>query len=303
MKMPWQSKKSTSVPRPADAPRGPGPRAYQHPQAIPDLAEFSNQDLKSIFEQLPKRNGGVNAQIFASVAKHHHRPHFDGFANDRAVYVINLFDRNRSGYLDIGEFIDAWRYVETWCTFKEPYGAFPFPAPKPVWANDLYWDRFVAVDRDHSGAINVEELHRALYNDDYQHFDLDTVKHLMKCYDKDNSGEITFEEFALLRDFVQDVHNEWLSSFGAGTRAISADQLTRAIRAKQYEFSDKLFAAIAEKYSKTLPPDLEITFDRYLRACGALHYLDDEFTKFVNPETETVTLTYEQFMGTFMGAP
>ena len=92
---------------------------------------------------------------------------------------------------------------------QNPGGYYPPPAqPRP----DL-WAWFSAVDVDRSGKINPSELQRALSNGQTD-FNIETVQILMNLFDQDHSGQITYDEFVRLFDFV----NQWRNTFMAYDR-------------------------------------------------------------------------------------
>ncbi|GAA5994044.1 hypothetical protein JCM5350_000058 [Sporobolomyces pararoseus] len=66
---------------------------------------------------------------------------------------------------------------------------------------------FDAVDLDRSGFITQIELKQALVNGDWQPFDDETVKMLMRLFDVDGSGTIGFNEFQGLWNYIK----EWQS--------------------------------------------------------------------------------------------
>jgi len=80
--------------------------------------------------------------------------------------------------------------------FTQSYG--PPPGSDPQ-----LWSWFAAVDTDHSGAINISELERALINGDWTPFDLDTIKLLINMFDTDRNGTIGFAEFAGLWKYIK----------------------------------------------------------------------------------------------------
>lgn len=54
---------------------------------------------------------------------------------------------------------------------------------------------FRAVDRDQTGQLSESELGRALVNGDYTSFDPHTVRMMIRMFDVDRSGTVSFDEF------------------------------------------------------------------------------------------------------------
>lgn len=87
--------------------------------------------------------------------------------------MIGMFDRDRSGTISFQEFVQLWRYVTDWLNC------------------------FRSFDRDNSGNINLSELKQALTTFGYRFTD-QFYAILMKRYDRDNKGGVTFDDFIQL---------------------------------------------------------------------------------------------------------
>lgn len=61
---------------------------------------------------------------------------------------------------------------------------------------------FQGVDTDRSGLLNVDELHQALRNGNWQPYSLDTLHMLMQMFNKSRTGEINFAEFEKLWKYL-----------------------------------------------------------------------------------------------------
>lgn len=87
--------------------------------------------------------------------------------------MIGMFDRDRSGTINLHEFQQLWDYVTKWLNC------------------------FRSFDRDNSGNISRAELQQALTTFGYRLSDgFYTI--LMKRYDRDQKGYITFDDFIQL---------------------------------------------------------------------------------------------------------
>ncbi|KAI0094020.1 hypothetical protein BDY19DRAFT_920218 [Irpex rosettiformis] len=182
-------------------------------------------------------------------------------------------------------------------------------APQSQWPmdrNQLY-QVFQQVDTDRSGAISVTELQRALRNEDWQPFDLDTVKMLMDYFDRDHSGTISFDEFAGLFKYIF----EWQQVFARFDRdnshTIDRGELQAALSQFGYNLSPHLYSIIVHKYS-SLPtteygPSPGITFDRFVRACVSIKWLTEAFQRRDTDRDGWITVNYEDFMKVFFEAP
>ena len=70
------------------------------------------------------------------------------------------------------------------------------------------WGWFAAVDTDRSGSISALEMQRALSNG-FSQFNIETVQLLMNMFDGNQSGQIGFEAFQKVFEFI----NQWAKIF------------------------------------------------------------------------------------------
>lgn len=87
--------------------------------------------------------------------------------------MIGMFDRDRSGTINFQEFCHLWRYVTDWLNC------------------------FRSFDRDNSGNIDFGELKQALTTFGYRLSD-QFYGTLMRRYDREQKGYITFDDFIQL---------------------------------------------------------------------------------------------------------
>jgi len=120
----------------------------------------------------------------------------------------------------------------------------------PPGADPQLWQWFIAVDRDHSGQINAQELSQALVNGDWTPFDLDTVKMLMSVFDVDRSGQISFNEFAGLWKYIQDWQGVFRHFDQDRSGSIDQNELSNALQSFGYRLSPKLLHIVTQKYSE-----------------------------------------------------
>ncbi|KAK9719992.1 hypothetical protein K7432_004410 [Basidiobolus ranarum] len=100
--------------------------------------------------------------------------------------MMNMFDRDQSGYIDIYEFVGLWRYIEKWRAC------------------------FRTFDRDGSGSIDAEELKHALRTFGYNISDR-LVNTLILKYDKHGRGDITFDNFIQVCVTIHSLTNSFRS--------------------------------------------------------------------------------------------
>ncbi|KAF9362614.1 hypothetical protein BGX34_005825 [Mortierella sp. NVP85] len=158
------------------------------------------------------------------------------------------------------------------------YAPPPPPAPPATPEADLRrW--FDAVDTDRSGQLSTEELQRALVND--------------------NSGLITFPEFAGLWKYIED----WRQCFRAfdqdGSGYIDFNELKRAMTTFGYNLSDKFLHLIIKKYDKRGKHSEgrgDVSFDNFVQIAVTVKSLTDAFKRIDIEGRGYATIGYEQFL-------
>lgn len=110
---------------------------------------------------------------------------------------------------------------------------------------------FDAVDLDRSGHITLIELKQALVNGDWQPFDDQTILMLMRIFDVDGNGTITYGEFEGLWNYVK----EWQGVFRQFDRdrsgTIEPQELSNALSTFGYNLSTQLIQMLQSKYSES----------------------------------------------------
>ncbi|GAA5923073.1 uncharacterized protein JCM15063_003520 [Sporobolomyces koalae] len=163
-----------------------------------------------------------------------------------------------------------------------------------------------------SGYITQLELKQALINGDWQPFDDQTVTMLMRIFDVDGSGSITFDEFVGLWRYIE----EWQSVFRQFDRdrsgTIEPQELSNALSTFGYNLSYPLINLLQRKYNPSTavqkpmnhqpgysrpPANAQgITFDRFVRCCVTVRSLSESFKGVDQDRDGWVNISYETFM-------
>ncbi|KAF9191964.1 nuclear protein [Haplosporangium sp. Z 11] len=175
--------------------------------------------------------------------------------------------------------------------------AAPQAPPQTPEANLRYW--FDAVDTDHSGRLSTEELQRALVNGDWSPFNIETVRLMMNMFDQDNSGLISFNEFAGLWKYIE----EWRACFQAFDKDksgyIDFNELKTAMQTFRYNLSDNFLRLIIKKYDKRgKNPEGrgDVSFDNFVQIAVTVKSLTDAFQRIDREGKGYATIGYEQFL-------
>jgi len=179
--------------------------------------------------------------------------------------------------------------------YQQQPGYYPPPPPQAQARPDL-WAWFSAVDTDRSGKIKPKELQKALSNG-MTEFNIETVQLLMNLFDNDHSGQISFDEFVRLFDFV----NQWRNTFMAYDRdrsgSINFHELKTALTNFGYRLSDRFYNLIMVRF--TAKPKNEVNFDNFIRVCVLLDNITKNFQVFDTNRTGVINISFEQFTEVF----
>jgi len=140
----------------------------------------------------------------------------------------------------------------------------------PNMDNDESLAWFVAVDQDGSGQLSHEELRSALLNESGSLFSVSTVKYLMSVFDLDGSGEISFEEFCPLWNYV----NQWRQMFDSfdidQDGRIDAAELSQALALYNLRVGPRILDMLMKKYGRSprnQHPRVHMDWEGFTCAC------------------------------------
>lgn len=171
----------------------------------------------------------------------------------------------------------------------------PTPAP-PRDGNDreALWRLFGAVDKDGSGQLSEKELRTALVNGDWSPFDPHTVRMMIRMFDTDRSGAISFDEFCGLWGFLA----AWRGLFDRfdvdRSGSISYEEFSEALVAFGYRLSHHFIRLLYSTYDRR--GDNAISFDLFVQACISLKRMTDVFKKYDEDRDGYITLSFEEFL-------
>uniref|UniRef100_A0A1D1Y2I4 Programmed cell death protein 6 n=1 Tax=Anthurium amnicola TaxID=1678845 RepID=A0A1D1Y2I4_9ARAE len=175
-----------------------------------------------------------------------------------------------------------------------PSGGAPPTQQPPPGADQQLWFWFQAVDTDKSGALTTEELQKALINGDWSPFNIETVRLMMNMFDTDNTGTITFQEFAGLWRYIEDWKKCFQTFDADGSGTINFAELKNALRTFGYNLSDNFVNLIIKKYDKYGKGD--VTFDNFVQSCVTVKTLTDAFRRYDTDSDGWILINYEQFL-------
>jgi peflin len=180
----------------------------------------------------------------------------------------------------------------------------PLSVPSSDDPQQLY-PLFRAANKSKSGALTESELGSALVNGDYSAFDANTVKMMVRMFDRDSDGSIVFDEFVSLWRFLA----SWRELFDRfdedRSGRISLSEFEKALVAFGYRLSQPfvrmIFTAFESKgRGKASAPTSAnrggMSFDLFVQACISLKRMTDVFKRYDDDRDGYITVSFEEFL-------
>jgi len=186
----------------------------------------------------------------------------------------------------------------------------PHPQPPTVPSSDepqQLYPLFRAANQSKSGALTESELGSALVNGDYSAFDPNTVKMMVRMFDRDGDGSIMFDEFVSLWRFLA-AWRELFDRFDEDRSGrISLDEFEKALLAFGYRLSPAfvrvLFKTFESKGRRKAPAGgmkVGMGFDLFVQACISLKRMTDVFKRYDDDRDGYITVSFEEFLTEFL---
>lgn len=152
---------------------------------------------------------------------------------------------------------------------------------------------FRAVDADGSGSISVPELNAALSSAGVP-FSLATTEKLLRMYDKDKNGEITFNEFQDLHQFIMSMKNGFRQRDTSGDGRLDGNEVRAALTASGYQLSEQTFQALMRKFDRQRRGSLG--FDDYVELSIFVSKVRNVFSFYDRQRTGQVTFNFDTYV-------
>jgi len=168
---------------------------------------------------------------------------------------------------------------------QQPYGMAPVDPVQKLF--DTY-------DKDHSGSISLGELKNL--NFEGKCFSWNTVRAIMRVFDREGTGEITRQVFGYMCNFM----HQSLAAFNtiAATKStISPEQAIQAMKTQQYDITPEAmrFALDGMKGNQPASAKQLVTFDDYMTIITQLAFVKTLFQMKDPQNTGKVTLTLADY--------
>jgi Ca2+-binding EF-hand superfamily protein len=164
---------------------------------------------------------------------------------------------------------------------------------------------FRAANSSHSGSLTEMELGSALVNGDYTSFHPKTVKMMIRMFDRNSSGTISFDEFVSLWRYLA-AWRELFDRFDVDRSGrISLREFEDALVAFGYRLSQPfvsvLFTTFESKGRQMNGPGkgpgpAGMSFDLFVQACISLRRMTDVFKRYDDDRDGYITVSFEEFL-------
>eukprot|EP00007_Cunea_sp_BSH-02190019_P003513 CAMPEP_0174229246 /NCGR_PEP_ID=MMETSP0417-20130205/272_1 /TAXON_ID=242541 /ORGANISM="Mayorella sp, Strain BSH-02190019" /LENGTH=325 /DNA_ID=CAMNT_0015306771 /DNA_START=66 /DNA_END=1043 /DNA_ORIENTATION=+ len=152
---------------------------------------------------------------------------------------------------------------------------------------------FAATDTDKSGEISAPELMTAQWPGDAK-LDQETIHKLIRVFDSDFSGSISFYEYASLHKFVVRLQQAFAMYDRDRSNTLEPHELQPALQAAGFSYiTEFAVRPFIKKIQKTNV--VSVTFSSFVALCTQLSHVGGEFDKLDTTKTGRVTLDKAQF--------
>lgn len=184
-----------------------------------------------------------------------------------------------------------------------PQSPHPPPISVPNGDPQQLFPLFRAANASHSGALTELELGSALVNGDYTSFHPKTVKMMIRMFDRNSSGTISFDEFVSLWRYLA-AWRELFDRFDEDRSGrISLQEFEKSLVAFGYRLSQPfvtvLFATFESKGRQRNaigPAKMGMSFDLFVQACISLRRMTDVFKRYDDDRDGYITVSFEEFL-------
>jgi len=152
---------------------------------------------------------------------------------------------------------------------------------------------FAGVDTDRSGHIDALELQRALMQGNLN-FSLATVAHMIRMHDTDRTGNISFDQFCAVHQFLGTAQASFMQFDRDRSGQLTLDEISMALNAQGFRLETTAFYALCAAFD----PDrsASIGMAEYIAMSIFLQSCSRTFKAFDPQGTGQISLDYNQFV-------
>ncbi|KAH7445354.1 hypothetical protein KP509_01G004100 [Ceratopteris richardii] len=151
---------------------------------------------------------------------------------------------------------------------------------------------FQAVDTDNSGMINENELQEALAAGNL-HFQKSVVSQMIKLYDRDHNGSMSYPEFVSLYKFLSKVQESYYK-YERNQNFVELNDVYLALQEAGYRLDQPAFYTACQSFDKKKQGKFRL--DDYISLCIFLQSARNLFGAFDTQREGRISLDFNQFV-------
>jgi peflin len=171
------------------------------------------------------------------------------------------------------------------------YGGMPPPMGYQAPSELMMW--FQAVDTDRSGRVSVPELQRALSASGHE-FSMATTEKLLNMMDRDHSGQIGFDEFAQVHQFITTMRQGFQQRDRRQDGRLDGQEIRAALADSGYQMAEGTFQTMMRKFDRHRCGSLG--FDDYVELSIFIATARNVFGFYDRQRTGQVTFNFDSFL-------
>jgi Ca2+-binding EF-hand superfamily protein len=151
---------------------------------------------------------------------------------------------------------------------------------------------FRSIDKDNSGHITANELMGIQFGG--QRFGLETARKLVKVFDRDNSGNIGFQEFAALYKFIVSMQTAFFQFDRDRSGRLDYNEIVQALQQGGFMFSPPVLQNLIKRFQR--PNMAGLTFENFIQLCAFLGQIRSTFDALDPQRRGQATISLEQLV-------
>ncbi|EER95572.1 hypothetical protein BDA96_01G552100 [Sorghum bicolor] len=151
---------------------------------------------------------------------------------------------------------------------------------------------FDRVDAGRTGNITAAQLQGALAVGNLN-FPISVVQQMIRMYDFDRNGTMSFEEFLALNKFLQKVQSVF-STLERGRGFLSLEEVYEALIKLGFSLDSPAFYTVCESFDKSKKGMIQL--DEFISLCIFVQSARNLFNSFDTSKQGRVTLDFNQFV-------
>ena len=152
---------------------------------------------------------------------------------------------------------------------------------------------FDAVDQDHSGKISDKELVAALSNAGMA-FSRETASRMIRMFDRQGDGQINFQEFTQLHQFITSMTNAFRQRDRSGDGLLEGNEVRAALRDSGYMIAEPTFQLMMRKFDRDRRGGLKL--DDYIELSICIGTARNVFGFYDQARSGQVMFNFDNFL-------